>query len=100
MYVVAAACTVYVYNHGNHGYIRITELLLGHGFHGNRIYKIKCTFVDAFLSDLSLSHMWVLFPNLGKSGGGASFCPRMGRVEGVHHSVLGWDEWSGCIILS
>ena len=34
----------------------------------------------------------------GTSGGGASFCPRMGRVEGVHHSVLGWDEWRGCII--
>ena len=21
-------------------------------------------------------------------------------MEGVHHSVLGWDEWRGCIILS
>ena len=42
----------------------------GHGFHGNRIYKIECTFVDAFFSDLSLSRMWVLSPNPGMNEGG------------------------------
>ena len=40
------------------------------GFHGNRIYKVECTFVDVFLSDLSLSCMWVLSPNPGMNGGG------------------------------
>ena len=25
--------------------------------------------------------------------GDASFSPGMGRVEGVHHLVLGWDEY-------
>ena len=46
------------------------ELLVGHGFHGNRIYKIECTFVDAFFTDLSLSRMWVLSPNPATNGGG------------------------------